>query len=90
MITDFTEEALQDASLREFQDRVKMELDEEINAAFPQKWQGKVIVTCKSGERYEQFVEYLKGDPQSPLTRYVQLNVPMRPDNYSQADRMVP
>ncbi|RMZ48567.1 hypothetical protein CA14_009583 [Aspergillus flavus] len=69
LITDFTEEALQDASLREFQDRVKMELDEEINAAFPQKWQGKVIVTCKSGERYEQFVEYLKGDPQSPLTR---------------------
>ncbi|KAB8201001.1 hypothetical protein BDV34DRAFT_237845 [Aspergillus parasiticus] len=69
LITDFTEEALQDASLREFQDRVRMELDEDINAAFPQKWQGKVIVTCKSGDRYEKFVEYLKGDPQSPLTR---------------------
>ncbi|KAE8378164.1 hypothetical protein BDV26DRAFT_197755 [Aspergillus bertholletiae] len=69
LITDFTEEALQDASLREFQERVKMELDEDIDAAFPQKWQGKVIVTCKSGERYEEFVEYLKGDPQSPLTR---------------------
>ncbi|KAE8419630.1 hypothetical protein BDV36DRAFT_307611 [Aspergillus pseudocaelatus] len=69
LITDFTEEALHDASLRNFQERVRMELDEDINAAFPQKWQGKVIVTCKSGERYEKFVEYLKGDPQSPLTR---------------------
>ncbi|KAE8139709.1 hypothetical protein BDV38DRAFT_290996 [Aspergillus pseudotamarii] len=69
LITDFKEEALQDASLRNFQERVRMELDEDINAAFPQKWQGQVIVTCKSGERYEKFVEYLKGDPQSPLTR---------------------
>ncbi|OGM42658.1 hypothetical protein ABOM_008421 [Aspergillus bombycis] len=69
LITDFTEEALQDASLRQFQERVKMELDEDINAAFPQKWQGKVIVTCKSGASHEHFVEYLKGDPQNPLTR---------------------
>ncbi|XHF98176.1 hypothetical protein AWENTII_001744 [Aspergillus wentii] len=69
MITDFTEEALHDVSLREFQDRVRMELDEEIDARFPEKWQGAVIVTTKSGEKYEEFVEYLKGDPQNPLSR---------------------
>lgn len=70
MITDFTEDALKDASLREFQKRVSMELDEEIDSQFPEKWQGTVIVTTKSGKQFTESVSFAKGDPELPLTRY--------------------
>ncbi|KAJ5109121.1 MmgE/PrpD [Penicillium angulare] len=69
MITDFTEDDLTDSSLREFQKRVSMELDEEIDSKFPEKWQGTVIVTCKSGEKFTESVEFAKGDPELPLTK---------------------
>lgn len=69
MITDFTEEDLEDASLRDFQNRVTMELDADIDRAFPEKWQGTVIVTCKSGQKFTESVEFAKGDPELPLTR---------------------
>ncbi|GFF25858.1 LOW QUALITY PROTEIN: hypothetical protein IFM46972_01575 [Aspergillus udagawae] len=69
MITDFTEEVLEDAELREFQQRVTMELDPEIDARFPKQWQGTIVVVCKDGRQYTESVEYLKGDPENPLTR---------------------
>lgn len=69
-ITDFQPEDLEDPSIRAFQDRVTMELDPEINSRFPEKWQGTVILTCKDGRTFRKFVEYLKGDPQYPLSRY--------------------
>lgn len=70
MITDFTEEDLKDPSLREFQKRVKMELDPVIESQFPESWQGTVVVICKSGERFEETVRFAKGDPEFTLTRY--------------------
>jgi len=70
MLTDFTEDALHDPSLRDFQDRVTMVFDADIDSKFPEKWQGTVIVTCKTGQEFTKSVEYLKGDPQIPLTRY--------------------
>jgi len=70
MITDFTEEDLKDESLRKFQRRVKMEYNAEIDAQFPERWQGTVIVTCKSGETFTESVTFAKGDPELPLTRY--------------------
>ncbi|KAJ5640703.1 MmgE/PrpD, partial [Penicillium herquei] len=69
MITDFTEEDLKDKSLRDFQKRVSMVLDQEIDNKFPEKWQGTVIVTCKSGEQFTESVEFAKGDPELPLTK---------------------
>ncbi|KAJ5637999.1 MmgE/PrpD [Penicillium lividum] len=69
MITDFTEEDLVDASLRQFQKRVSMELDEEIESRFPKQWQGIVIVTCKSGKTFTESAEFAKGDPEFPLTK---------------------
>ncbi|KAJ5458098.1 hypothetical protein N7475_009486 [Penicillium sp. IBT 31633x] len=69
MITDFTEADLTDASLRQFQNRVKMEYNAEIDAQFPERWQGTVIVTCKSGKTFTESVTFAKGDPELPLTR---------------------
>jgi aconitate decarboxylase len=70
MITDFTEDDLKDSSLREFQGRVTMELDPVIESKFPESWQGTVIVTTKSGKKFTETVEFAKGDPELPLTRY--------------------
>ncbi|KAJ5977997.1 hypothetical protein N7501_001339 [Penicillium viridicatum] len=69
MITDFTEADLKDVSLREFQNRVKMEFNSEIDSQFPERWQGTVIVTCKSGTSFTESVTFAKGDPELPLTR---------------------
>lgn len=68
-VLDFTEAALEDADLRAFQTRVRMELDEDIEAAFPDEWQARVVVTIKTGTSYTQFVPVAKGDPGRHLTR---------------------
>ncbi|KAL1891982.1 hypothetical protein Sste5346_007326 [Sporothrix stenoceras] len=68
-VLDFTEEALSDAELDAFRQRVNMILDPEIEAVFPEKWQARVVVTTKSGQVYEQFVESAKGDPDQSLTQ---------------------
>lgn len=70
MITDFTEDALRDPSLREFQKRVTMEYDAAIDREFPEKWQGTVVVTTKSGQTFTESVHFAKGDPEFTLTRY--------------------
>lgn len=71
MITDFTEEALQDPELREFQKIVTMKFDPELEARFPRNLQGIVEVTTREGQTYLEFAEVLKGDPEKTLTRYV-------------------
>lgn len=68
-ITDFTEEALFEPELRQFQKRVRMVLDEKIENAFPEKWLGKVVVVTKTGQKFEKEVEVVKGDPGWTLTR---------------------
>ncbi|KAJ6051714.1 hypothetical protein N7499_011092 [Penicillium canescens] len=69
MITDFTEDDLKDTSLREFQNRVTMKYDADIDAHFPERWQGAVIVECKSGKTFAESTKFAKGDPEFPLTR---------------------
>jgi 2-methylcitrate dehydratase PrpD len=68
-VADFTEDALNDPALRAFQRRVTMEYDPEIDAAFPKEWCGLVEVTTKSGERFSERVDVVKGDPDRTLTR---------------------
>ncbi|KAE8149117.1 hypothetical protein BDV25DRAFT_156937 [Aspergillus avenaceus] len=69
MITDFHENDLADQTLREFQKCVVMEYDADIDSRFPNEWQGTVVVVCKDGRKLTESVEYVKGDPQVPLTR---------------------
>lgn len=68
-ITDFSDKALLDPKLRDIQKRVKMVWDEEMEKGFPEKWLGKVVVSTKSGERYEKGVDVVKGDPGWTLSR---------------------
>jgi 2-methylcitrate dehydratase PrpD len=50
-------------------DRVTMQLDAEIDQAYPQRWIGKVSVTTRDGRRLSARVDEPKGDPGNTLTR---------------------
>jgi len=52
-----------------FRDRVTMSLDEEVDAAYPQRWIGKVTVTTKDGQTFHGRVDEPKGDPGNTLSR---------------------
>lgn len=70
-LNDFTEEALSDPELRELQKRVRMVFDQEIDAAFPGRWLGRVEVVTTDGRTLSHTVDVVKGDPGWTLTRYV-------------------
>ena len=50
-------------------DRVRMELDPEVDSAYPQRWIGKVTVTTTDGRTLHGRVDEPKGDPGNTLTR---------------------
>jgi 2-methylcitrate dehydratase PrpD len=50
-------------------DRVEMRLDTEVDAAYPQRWIGKVSVTTQDGRVLQGRVDEPKGDPGNTLSR---------------------
>ena len=58
-----------DADICALRDRVTMELDPEIDAAYPKRWIGKVTVLLKDGRRLDGRVDEPKGDPGNTLSR---------------------
>jgi len=60
----FSEEAT-----RAFCDRVEMELDAEVDQAYPQRWIGKVTVHTRDGRVLKGRVDEPKGDPGNTLSR---------------------
>jgi len=63
------DKALQDSMVAKFRDIVTMELDEEVDQAYPQRWIGKVTVKTKDGKVYQGRVDEPKGDPGNTLSR---------------------
>ena len=61
--------ALKDAAVANFRDRVTMELDEEVDTAYPQRWIGKVTVQTTDGRSLTGRVDEPKGDPGNTLSR---------------------
>jgi 2-methylcitrate dehydratase PrpD len=68
-LTDFTEAALLDQDLRDFQKRVTMVLDQKIEELFPEKWMGPIEVRRRDGGVLTEAVDSVKGDPDQTLTR---------------------
>ena len=58
-----------DESTRALCDRVEMVLDAEVDAAYPQRWIGKVTVTTVDGRVLQGRVDEPKGDPGNTLSR---------------------
>jgi 2-methylcitrate dehydratase PrpD len=63
------DEAFDDIGIRAFRDKVGMELDQEIDTAYPARWIGRVTVETVDGQRFEGRVDEPKGDPGNTLSR---------------------
>ncbi|NUA26763.1 MmgE/PrpD family protein [Cupriavidus basilensis] len=66
---EFEDHALQDAKVAALRDKVEMELDDEINAAYPRQWIGRVTVKTTDGRTLAGRVDVPKGDPGNTLSR---------------------
>ncbi len=58
-----------DAATIDFRGRVQMQLDAEVDAAYPGRWIGKVEVHTHDGRRFAGRVDEPKGDPGNTLSR---------------------
>lgn len=57
------------ADVAAFRDRVSMELDTEVDQAYPARWIGKVTVQTRDGRSLNARVDEPKGDPGNTLSR---------------------
>ena len=46
-----------------------MELDPEVDGAYPARWLGRVVVTTTSGQTFSAAIDDPKGDPGNTLSR---------------------
>lgn len=67
-LADFTDARLDDQAVRDFQKKVHMHLDPEVDAAYPARWHAQVKVTTTDGRVFEKFMETPKGDPGNTLS----------------------
>ena len=58
-----------DPRIAAFRAKVHMELDAEVDGAYPARWIGKVTVETTDGRRFEGRVDEPKGDPGNTLSR---------------------
>lgn len=63
------DQALKDGAVTNFRDKVTMELDEEVDTAYPKRWIGKVTVKTTDGRVLTGRVDEPKGDPGNSLSR---------------------
>jgi 2-methylcitrate dehydratase PrpD len=55
--------------IKDLADRITMQLDTEVDQAYPARWIGKVIVTTTDGRTLHGRVDEPKGDPGNTLSR---------------------
>jgi 2-methylcitrate dehydratase PrpD len=60
---------LRDAEVARFRDKVAMRLDPEVDAAYPLRWIGKVVVETADGRTLHGRVDEPRGDPGNTLSR---------------------
>jgi 2-methylcitrate dehydratase PrpD len=58
-----------DAEVVAFRDKVSMQLDGEVDGAYPARWLGRVVVHTRDGRRFTGRVDEPKGDPGNTLSR---------------------
>lgn len=66
---DHNEINLADPAIHRAMDVVECHTDPSLDLAYPAKWPATVDVTLRSGARFEERVDYPKGDPENPLSR---------------------
>lgn len=68
-LIEFRDLALTDAAVDGFRQKVSMELDPEVDAAYPARWLGRVSVTTTDGRTLSAAIDEPKGDPGNTLSR---------------------
>ena len=63
------DESFRESKVQDFRKRVSMELDPEVDGAYPARWIGKVSVKTTDGRELNGRVDEPKGDPGNTLSR---------------------
>jgi 2-methylcitrate dehydratase len=64
----FTDAKIMDPVIRAQLGKVKVIADAEIEAVFPELQRVRVVITTTDGRRFEEQLDYPKGDPRNPLS----------------------
>jgi 2-methylcitrate dehydratase PrpD len=67
-LDQFTPEQIGSPRIHQTMGKVAMVKDVRIEETFPREWPARVAIQLDTGESYERFVRYPKGDPENPLT----------------------
>lgn len=68
-LLEFRDLALTDPQVEAFREKVRMQLDPEVDAAYPARWLGRVEVRCVDGRHFSAAIDQPKGDPGNTLSR---------------------
>lgn len=68
-LVEFEAFSLSDPDVAAFRDKVSMQLDGEVDDAYPQRWLGRVDVLTTDGRRLHGAIDEPKGDPGNGLSR---------------------
>ncbi|WP_325985951.1 MmgE/PrpD family protein [Pseudomonas protegens] len=68
-LPEFQRHGLNDPRVAAFRDKVGMQLDPEVDAAYPARWLGRVEVQCVDGRTLHGAIDEPKGDPGNGLSR---------------------
>ena len=68
-LEEFRDHALTEPAVAAIRDTVSMVLDAEVDAAYPQRWLGRVEVTTRAGATHHGAIDEPKGDPGNTLSR---------------------
>lgn len=68
-LTEFHTLAMTDPNVAAFRDKVSMQLDPEVDGAYPARWLGRVDVTTVDGHTLSAAIDEPKGDPGNTLSR---------------------
>ncbi|WP_337153361.1 MmgE/PrpD family protein [Pseudomonas protegens] len=68
-LPEFQRHGLNDPRVAAFRDKVSMQLDPEVDAAYPARWLGRVEVQCVDGRTLHGAIDEPKGDPGNGLSR---------------------
>ena len=60
---------LHDPEVRRFMEKVEMVYDPEVDAAYPERWEGSIEIETVGGLHIESRLDYPRGDPLNPLSR---------------------
>ncbi|MFI8483305.1 MmgE/PrpD family protein [Pseudomonas sp. NPDC078700] len=68
-LPEFEDFAMHDPRVASFREKVSMQLDAEVDAAYPQQWLGRVEVLTVDGRLLQSAIDEPKGDPGNTLSR---------------------